>query len=71
MLIAKTPQDLQGMLNDLARERGKVGLKLNPEKIKLKIKGVKDPIKVGDSIILLATQTSMYIWDSCRHLYRR
>ena len=59
VLISKTPQDLQGMLNDIARESRKVGLKLNPEKTKLITNGVKDPIKVGDTDI---TYSNEYVY---------
>ncbi|GBP08998.1 Putative uncharacterized transposon-derived protein F52C9.6 [Eumeta japonica] len=51
VLFAKTPDDLVRMLNELASESRKIGLKLNPEKTKVMTNGNKSSIKVGDSEI--------------------
>ncbi|GBP53480.1 Retrovirus-related Pol polyprotein from type-1 retrotransposable element R2 [Eumeta japonica] len=39
VLIAKTPEKLNVMINTLASEREKVGLKINPDKAKLMTNG--------------------------------
>ncbi|CAF4821695.1 unnamed protein product [Pieris macdunnoughi] len=46
VLFAKTPADLSKMINDLASESAKAGLKLNPEKTKIMTNGNKDPVIV-------------------------
>ncbi|GBP47781.1 Retrovirus-related Pol polyprotein from type-2 retrotransposable element R2DM; Endonuclease [Eumeta japonica] len=51
VLFAKTPEDLNIMLNDLASESAKVGLQLNPEKTKVMTNGNKSSINVGESQI--------------------
>ncbi|GBP54675.1 Retrovirus-related Pol polyprotein from type-2 retrotransposable element R2DM; Endonuclease [Eumeta japonica] len=51
VLFAKTLDDLVRMLNELASESRKIGLKLNPEKTKVMTNGNKSSIKVGDSEI--------------------
>ncbi|GBP19570.1 Putative uncharacterized transposon-derived protein F52C9.6 [Eumeta japonica] len=51
VLFAKTPDGLVRMLNELASESRKIGLKLNPEKTKVMTNGNKSSIKVGDSEI--------------------
>lgn len=51
VLFAKTPGDLCRMLNELASESEKVGLKLNPEKTKVMTNGPKSGIHVGASQI--------------------
>ncbi|GBP75023.1 Putative uncharacterized transposon-derived protein F52C9.6 [Eumeta japonica] len=51
VLFAKTPDDLVRMLNELASESRKIGLKLNPKKTKVMTNGNKSSIKVGDSEI--------------------
>ncbi|GBP18410.1 Putative uncharacterized transposon-derived protein F52C9.6 [Eumeta japonica] len=52
VLFAKTPEDLNIILNDLASESSKVGLQLNPEKTKVMTNGNKSSINVGESQIV-------------------
>lgn len=59
VLFAKTPGDLNRMLNELASESEKVGLKLNPEKTKVMTNGTKSSINVGKSEI---TYVEEYIY---------
>ncbi|GBP28949.1 Craniofacial development protein 2 [Eumeta japonica] len=51
VLFAKTPDDLGKMINDLASESAKFGLKLNPEKTKIMTNGKKDPVTVEQTQI--------------------
>lgn len=56
VLFAKTPEDLNRMLNELASESAKVGLKLNLEKTKVMTNGNKSNIGVGESQISYAEE---------------
>lgn len=51
VLFAKTSGDLNTMLNELASESEKVGLKLNPDKTKVMTNGDKTSIRVNESQI--------------------
>ena len=51
VLFAKTPADLSKMINDLASESAKAGLKLNPEKTKIMTNGDKEPVIVEQNQI--------------------
>ncbi|GBP47009.1 Putative uncharacterized transposon-derived protein F52C9.6 [Eumeta japonica] len=51
MLFVKTPEDITKMIEDLAIESERVGLKLNPEKTRVMTNGNKTAIEVGNTEI--------------------
>ncbi|XP_075990548.1 uncharacterized protein LOC142986144 [Anticarsia gemmatalis] len=51
VLFAKTPEDINKMIEDLAKESEKVGLKLNPEKTRVMTNGNKTTIRVKNTEI--------------------
>lgn len=51
VLLAKTSEDLNTMIKDLATESERVGLTLNPEKTRVMTNGNQHTIEVGNTII--------------------
>lgn len=59
VLFAKTPEDITKMIEDLATESEKVGLKLNPEKTRVMTNGTKSTIQLKNTEI---SYTEEYIY---------
>ncbi|GBP50358.1 Putative uncharacterized transposon-derived protein F52C9.6 [Eumeta japonica] len=59
VLFAKTPEDITRMIEDLAIESERVGLKLNPEKTRVMTNGNKTAIEVGNTEI---NNTDEYVY---------
>ncbi|GBP58041.1 Mediator of DNA damage checkpoint protein 1 [Eumeta japonica] len=51
VLFAETPENIQQMIYELAKESEKTGLKLNPEKTKVMTNGKKSTIRIGNNQI--------------------